>query len=170
MQHEEARMKQGRDANETRRDAHETGVRRECNAERREWNALNSLNRLLKLLNPDLNSANSTDSPADAESSPETSGSPGSVVVVEPTWDLPALLARNPVIKDNTRKTLLEQNASPNALVSWLIYAASPNGKGITKPLLFAVSKLMGNTQAGAGNAYDRLACQRQLDLPISDN
>jgi hypothetical protein len=80
------------------------------------------------------------------------------VVVVEPYWDLSVLLARNPVIQANSQKTLLDQNTSSNALVSWLIYAASPKGKGITRPAQFAASKLMGNTQAGAGNAYDRLA------------
>jgi hypothetical protein len=80
------------------------------------------------------------------------------VVVVEPYWDLSVLLARNPAIKDSSQKILFEQNASPIALVSWLLYAASPNGEGITKPAQFAVSKLSVNAQAGAGNAYDRLA------------
>lgn len=151
-------MKQGRGANETRRGANETWERREWNAERRECNALNSLNRLLKLLErPDLNSTTSIDSHSDAEPSPEPSGSPGPVVV-EPYWDLSVLFARNPVIQTNSQKTLLDQNASPKALISWLIYATSPKGKGITRPAQFAASKLMGNTQAGAGNAYDRLA------------
>jgi hypothetical protein len=80
------------------------------------------------------------------------------VVVVELYWDLSVLFAHNPAIKDSTKKILLEKNASPNALVSWLIYAASPNGKGITKPAQFAASKLAVNAQAGAGEAYDRLA------------
>jgi hypothetical protein len=158
MQHEEARMKQGRGANATRRGANETEVRRECNAERRECNALNSLNRLLKLLEPDLNSTNSTYSGADVEPSPEPSDSPDPVVVVESYWDLAVLLARNPAIQTSSHKTLLDQNASPNALISWLIYAASPKGKGITKPAQFATSKLTANAQVGAGNAYDRLA------------
>lgn len=164
MQHDEARMKQGCGANATRRGANETGVRRECNAERREWNALNSLNRLLKLLEPDLNSTNSIDSHADEEPSAEPSGSQ-SPVVVEPYWDLSVLFSRNPMIQTNSQKTLLDQNASPNDLVSWLIYAASPKGKGITKPAQFAASKLMWNTQAGAGNAYDRLAALPPKDL-----
>ena len=79
-------------------------------------------------------------------------------MVVEPYWDLPVLLARNPVIPTNSQKMLLDQNASPKALISWLIYAASPKGKGITRPAQFAASKLVGDAQAGAGNAYDRLA------------
>jgi hypothetical protein len=157
MKHDEARMEQGCGANETRRGANETGVRRECNAERREWNALNSLNRLLKHLEQDLNSTNPIDSGADAELSPEPSSSPGPVVV-ESYWDLPVLLARNPVIPTNSQKTLLDQNGSSKALISWLIYAASPKGKGITRPAQFAASKLVGDGQAGAGNAYDRLA------------
>jgi len=80
------------------------------------------------------------------------------LVVVEPYWDLSVLLARNPMIQITSQKTLLDQNASPNALVSWLIYAASPQGKGITRPAQFAASKLVGDAQAGAGNTYDRLA------------
>ena len=80
------------------------------------------------------------------------------VVVVDPYWDLPVLLTHNPAIKATSQKLLVEQNASPKALVSWLIYAASPNGKGITKPALFAASKLAGNAQVGASNTYDRLA------------
>jgi hypothetical protein len=159
MKHDEARMEQGCGANETRRGANETGVRRGCNAERREWNALNSLNRLLKLLErTDLNSSNTIDSHPDADTSLESPDSPGSVVVVEPYWDSSVLFARNPAIKDTTKKILLEKKASPNALVSWLIYAASPNGTGITKPAQFAASKLTGHAHLGAGNAYDRLA------------
>ena len=73
-------------------------------------------------------------------------------------WDLSVLLARNPVIPTHSKKMLLDQNTSPNALVSWLIYAASPQGKGIIRPAQFAASKLMGDAQAGAGNAYDCLA------------
>ena len=78
--------------------------------------------------------------------------------MVEPYWDLSVLFARNPVIQTNSQKNLLDQNASPQALISWLVYAASQKGKGITRPGQFAASKLMGNTQAGAGNTYDRLA------------
>ena len=132
-------------------------MRRECNTKRREWNALNSLNRLLKHLELDLNSTNPIDSGADEELSPEPSSSPG-LVVVEPYWDLSVLLARNPVIQAKSQKVLLAHNALPNALVSWLIYAASPHGKGITRPAQFAASKLMGDAKAGAGSAYDRLA------------
>jgi hypothetical protein len=140
-------------------------VRRECNAERREWNALNSLNRLLKHIEQDLNSTNPIDSGADAKLPPELSNSPGPVVVVEPYWDLSVLLARNPVIPTHSHKALLDQNASPHALISWLIYAASPQGKGITRPAQFAASKLMGDAKAGAGNAYDRLAALPPKDL-----
>jgi len=165
MQHDEARMKQGRGANATRRGANETGVRRECNAERRECNALNSLNRLLKLLEPDLNSTNTIDSGGDAEPSAEPSGSPRPVVVVESYWDISVLLARNPAIQTKSQKILLEQNASPQALISWLIYAASAKGKGITRPAQFAASKLMGDAQAGAGIAYDRLAASTPKTL-----
>jgi DnaA N-terminal domain len=159
MKREEARLEQRGGANATRRDANETWERRGCNEERREWNALNSLNRLLKLLEkPDLNSTNPIDSNADPGTSPEPSGSPDSVVVVEPYWDISVLLARNSVISTNTQKKLLDQNTSPNAFVSWLIYTASPNGKGLIRPAQFAASKLMGNPQEGAGNVYDRLA------------
>ena len=79
-------------------------------------------------------------------------------MVVEPAWDLPGLFARNPEIQSNYQKMLLDQKASPNAFISWLIYAASSRGKGITRPAQFAASKLMESTQAGASNAYDRLA------------
>jgi hypothetical protein len=89
---------------------------------------------------------------------PEQSNSSSPVVVVEPYWDLPVLFARNPVIPTNSQKTLLNQNASPQAFISWLIYAASSKGNGITRPAQFAASKLVVDTQAGAGSAYDRLA------------
>ena len=86
------------------------------------------------------------------------------MVVVEPYWDLTVLFARNPVIPTNSQKTLLNQNASSQAFISWLIYAASPKGKGIKRPVQFAASKLVLNTQAGVGSVYDRLA-----DLPPKD-
>ena len=74
-------------------------------------------------------------------------------------------MARNPEIQKNSQKTLLDQNGSSKALISWLIYAASPKGKGITRPAQFAASKLVGDAQAGAGNAYDRLAALPPKDL-----
>jgi hypothetical protein len=102
--------KQDDGTSQPRRGANETGVRRG-------WNALNSLNRLLNLLEkPDLNSTNSIDSHSDVDTSPQPFGSSGSVVVVDPYWDLSVLFAHNPPIRKSTQQILLEQNASPNAL------------------------------------------------------
>ena len=148
-------------ANATRRGANATRERRGCNTMRRESNALSSLNLLLKLLEQvDLNPSTSKETRLEMDAESLQSDLGRSVVVVDPFWDLPTLFSRNPSVKSNNQKILVEQKASAQAFVSWLIYATSPSGKGITKPAQFATSKLVGNTQAGAGSFYDHLAAQ----------
>lgn len=154
-----ARVQHRRDANATRTGENATWDRRECNTMRRECNALNPLNMLLKLLEQlGLNSTNPSEATQEVASDSPIIKPERSIVVVEPNWDLSVLFSRNPSVKIDTQKILLEQNASAHAFVSWLIYAASPAGKGITKPAQFAASKLVGNNQAGAGCIYDRMA------------
>jgi hypothetical protein len=156
VQHNQARMQPGKDGDATCCGADATVDRRACNTNRRACNALNSLNLLFKLLEQlDLNSLNTDEKFSEAEI---PSQEEGSVVVVDPAWDLQALFTRNPAVKANTRSHLVQKNASAQAFVSWLLYAASTNGKGITKPALFAASKLSADPQAGAGSIYDRLA------------
>jgi hypothetical protein len=43
-------------------------------------------------------------------------------------------------------------------MVSWLLYAASPEGNGIHDPVAHAISRLLENPKGGAGSSYDRLA------------
>ena len=49
-------------------------------------------------------------------------------------------------------------NADPRSLISWLLYAVSPDGKGIDKPWGWALAQLRDAPEMGAGAAYDTLA------------
>ena len=153
MQHAGARLQPttGGDATSLGSDA--TTVGRECNARGRRCNTLNPVNLLVNLLEQlDINSTN-----------PETGAGtyappPEEPVVVEAGWDLALLLKRNQGVKAETKRGLMQGEASPQAFVSWLLYTASSNGAGITHPALFTASKLNADPQTGAGPCYDRLA------------
>ena len=112
---------------------------------RRERNALNTLKHLLNHLNHLEDTTTST-----------TGEHPQ--VVVGAGWDLERLLEQNRSINAQTRQALLESQASAQAFLSWLLYAASPSGTSIRQPALFAASQLRQTPQRGAGAAYERLA------------
>ncbi|MBE0408825.1 MAG: hypothetical protein IBX69_03740 [Anaerolineales bacterium] len=77
--------------------------------------------------------------------------------VVGPNWNLEALFSRNRVSAKN-RDYLLEEEVCAAAFISWLLYAASPGGKGIRDPVAHAISRLLENVRRGAGGSYDQLA------------
>jgi hypothetical protein len=70
-------------------------------------------------------------------------------------WVLDRLLVQNKV-HPKTQKTV--RGGSVKALVSWLLYALSSEGSGISKPLNYALARLAEDTQSGAGDQYDQLA------------
>lgn len=123
-------------------------------AGRRDCNALNTLKHLLNHLNHLDCLTTSTTQAAGAEPRLD----PAAKVVVGSSWDLNQLLAQNQTISTKARQALLEQRPSPQALVSWLLYAASASGTSIRQPALFAVSHLRQEPQKGAGDAFDRLS------------
>ncbi|MEW5869857.1 MAG: DnaA N-terminal domain-containing protein [Chloroflexota bacterium] len=119
---------------------------------RRACNALNTLKHLLNhLKHSEEITTSTTVSDAPGSSKP-------SQVVVGETWDLERLLEQNRAIHAQMRRPLLENQASAQALVSWLLYAASPAGKSIRQPALFAASQLRQSPQRGAGAEYEQLA------------
>jgi hypothetical protein len=68
-------------------------------------------------------------------------------------------------VSAKNRDYLLENDVSAVALVSWLLYAASPEGNGIRDPVAHAISRLLENPKRGAGGSYDRLASLFPNDL-----
>jgi hypothetical protein len=77
--------------------------------------------------------------------------------VVVGLWDLSQLLLINRV-DEKVRAEMVKQGASAEALISWLLYAANPRGGSIENPISHAISRLRQAPQAGAGEAFDRLA------------
>jgi hypothetical protein len=59
---------------------------------------------------------------------------------------------------------LLENGFTTQALVSWLLYAASTSGNGIHDPIAHAVSRLISDPRRGAGGAFDQLS-----ELPANE-
>jgi hypothetical protein len=159
MQHEAARLHPDVGGNATPSGVYATPERRTCNTKRRGCNTLNPLNLLVKLLEQlDLNSLNPGPGVSKEEITSQVDEKAEPVVVVEPIWDLLVLFTRNPAVKADTQKKLEERKASAQAFVSWLLYAASPNGRGISRPAQFAASKLIANPQTGSGSSYNHLA------------
>lgn len=70
-------------------------------------------------------------------------------------WVLDRILILNKV-HPKTQKAV--RGASAKALVSWLLYALSPDGHGIEKPMSYALARLKDDPQSGAGDQYDKLA------------
>ncbi len=70
-------------------------------------------------------------------------------------WVLDRILNINRV-HPKTQKNV--RGASGTALVSWLLYALSPQGQGIEKPMSYALARLKDDPQSGAGDEYDKLA------------
>jgi hypothetical protein len=104
----------------------------------------------LKLLKPNpLNSLNTTTRENAGQSTP------GVVVNFPSGWVLDRLI-RGKVISPKILKTIRGGNGK--ALVSWLLYALSPAGKGLESPWNYALSRLAMDSQCGAGGKYDELA------------
>ena len=71
-------------------------------------------------------------------------------------WDLRALFRQNG-IKPKTRRELVDLGVPAWALVSWLIFWASPEGGAINSPAEFAIRNLR-QAPTGAGSMCDLLA------------
>lgn len=109
----------------------------------------------LKLLKPNpLNSLNTTTRENEGQSTP------GVVVNFPSGWVLDRLL-QGRVVSQKILKTIRGGNGK--ALVSWLLYALSPAGKGLESPWNYALSRLALDPQCGAGGKYDELS-----DVPPS--
>ena len=78
-------------------------------------------------------------------------------------WNLSELLLRNRISAKN-QELLLENGLTAQALVSWLLYAASTSGNGIRDPIAHAVSRLIPDPSRGAGGAFDQLS-----ELPANE-
>lgn len=72
-------------------------------------------------------------------------------------WNLETLLDR--LVKDvGVRERLITRNVSSVAFVSWLLYCASPQGRGIVNPVGYAIRQLARAPNIGAGEPYNSLA------------
>jgi hypothetical protein len=69
-------------------------------------------------------------------------------------WNMQTLLG-NAGVASSARDSL--KRASPQAFVSWMLYAASARGASIVDPIGHAVSRLREDPYKGAGGAFDRL-------------
>ncbi len=82
-------------------------------------------------------------------------------------WDLGFLMENNAVhpgsVKNLLKINQYKRDASKLAtgFVSWLLYAYSPAGSGVSDPAGLAIKRLQGNIHAGAGADFDRLASLR---------
>ena len=77
------------------------------------------------------------------------------VVNLPSGWVLDRLL-QGRVVSQKILKAIRGGNGQ--ALVSWLLYALSPAGKGLDAPWNYALSRLAMDPQCGAGGKYDELA------------
>lgn len=111
---------------------------------------------LLKpLLNPYLNPYKPQNLPPPAKNARKTKIA-GKVAVNFPSgWVLDRIL-QGKVISPKILRQI--RGGSGQALVSWLLYALSPEGEGINKPLNYALDRLAQDQQNGAGEKYDQLA------------
>ncbi len=111
--------------------------------------------RLNNLIKPQLNLFKPQGTP--------TSGSPSARAAVMPSvWVLDRLLSVNRV-HPKTRKSV--RGGDAKALVSWLLYAMSPEGSGIKNPVSYALTRLGEDPTSGAGGAFDDLAALSPSDL-----
>lgn len=111
----------------------------------------------LTLKTNSLNSLNTTSFSTNAKRSAndeETVEDQGAVKAPS-AWVLDRILIQNKV-HPKTQKVV--RGASAKALVSWLLYALSPDGHGIDKPMSYALARLKDDPQSGAGEGYDDLA------------
>ena len=111
--------------------------------------------RLNNLIKPQLNLIKPQETP--------TSGSPAARVAVIPvTWVLDRLLSLNRV-HPKTRKAV--RGGDPKALISWTLYALSPQGGGIRNPISYALARLGEDPTCGAGGDFDKLAALPPSEL-----
>jgi hypothetical protein len=83
-------------------------------------------------------------------------------VVVPSAWNLTRLFNINPT---NSKVRITLANADPKALISWLLYAISPEGQGIKNPWSWVLSQLRESPNSGAGGPYDILAALPPKEL-----
>jgi hypothetical protein len=111
--------------------------------------------RLNNLIKPQLNLFKPQGTP--------TSDSPSARAAVMPSvWVLDRLLSVNRV-HPKTRKSV--RGGDAKALVSWLLYAMSPEGSGIKNPVSYALTRLGEDPTSGAGGAFDDLAALPPSEL-----
>jgi hypothetical protein len=125
------------------------------------WRDWHSLNTLALGLNHKKNTLTTID--ADGEPDLEISASLIGKGVVGIEWNLSDLLVRNRISVKN-QELLLENGMTAQALVSWLLYAASKSGNGIRDPIAHAVSRLISDPSRGSGGAFDQLS-----ELPANE-
>ena len=126
-----------------------------------DWRDWHSLNTLALGLNHKKNTPTTTDADGENDSGIPANTTGKGVVGME--WNLLDLLVRNRISVKN-QELLLENGLTAQALVSWLLYAASTSGNGIRDPIAHAVSRLIPNPSRGAGGAFDQLS-----ELPANE-
>ncbi len=120
-----------------------------------DWRDWHSLNTLALGLNHKKNTPTTTGPGIEPDS--EISASTIGKGVVGMEWNLLELLTRNRISAKN-KELLLENGMTAQALVSWLLYAASTSGNGIRDPIAHAVSRLIPDPSRGAGGSFDQLS------------
>lgn len=78
-------------------------------------------------------------------------------VVAPSCWDVLDLLQQNHV-HPSVQKQLLEAQTSAQAMVSWILFAASRQGTWVSDALGHAISRLRAEPEKGAGAPFDHLA------------
>ena len=91
-----------------------------------------------------------------------TRGNAPVAVVVPSAWNLTRLFNINPT---NSKVRISLADADPRALISWLLYAISPEGQGIKSPWSWVLSQLRDSPNSGAGGPYDILAALSPKEL-----
>jgi len=72
-------------------------------------------------------------------------------------WELGSLLRRNQV-HPKVQRELLDVQASVHAFVSWVLFAASPQGGKLADPLGYAISRLRAHPLQEAGGVFRQFA------------
>ncbi len=86
-----------------------------------------------------------------------TSNTAIAAAVAPSSWDVLDLLQRNHV-HPSVQDQLLEAQVSARALVSWILFSASRQGKWVSDALGHAISRLRAASERGAGQPFDHLA------------
>ena len=109
------------------------------------------------------------------ENPPTTQHTEGTEADVSAHWKLKRLLRQNNV-HPKVQRELLEARTSVQAFVSWVLYTASSEGKWISDPLGYTISRLREDQMRGAGNAFDQLAkfppkdFKKLIDLSLANS